>query len=252
MQSALYVSLSGQVAAEKRLTSVANNVANISTVGFRAEEVRFEEVLSKEAGGVSFVAPGETYISRNAGGLKHTGNSLDVAVQGDAFFSVMTPAGVAYTRDGRMHLNVDGQLTTAGGHQVLDGGGAPIGIGNEPGEITIGRDGAITRNNIQIGAIGIFELPAGSKLTRYGGSAVLSDVPGVAIQQTFQPGNPAGNQPGRQFGVMQGYVEDSNVNPMLEMTKMISLQRNFDSSVTTTREMEDTTMSAIRALGPSS
>lgn len=241
MQSSLYVSLSGQLAAEKRLTSVANNVANMSTSGFRAEEVRFEEVLSNAGqNGVSFAAAGDTFLSTKAGALVQTNGDLDVAVQGDAYFSIMTPAGAAYSRDGRFQVAPGGRLQTIAGHDVLDAGGSPVDVGNDGGKLSIGRDGAITQNNIQLATIGIFELPAGSNLTRYGNSAMLSDTPGVAVQDFTNR------------GVLQGFTESSNVNPMLELTKLIALQRQFESSMAASKQVEDTAMSSIRSLGPAS
>jgi len=241
MQSALYVSLSAQVAMEKRLTTIAHNVANMTTGGFRADEVKFEELLSLAGkNDVSFASSGRNYISRQAGPLNKTDNPLDVAIQGDAWFAYNGPNGPIYTRDGRFSLNENGDLLTVDGHAVLDSGGAPIALDPNAGPPIISRDGTITQGGNQVGILGLFHLSSSSNLTRHGNSGVASSIPGEPVQDFTSN------------SVQQGYSEGSNVNPVLEMTKMIALQRNFESAATTLQESESTLMDAIRTLGPSS
>lgn len=241
MQSALYVSLSAQVAMEKRLNSIANNVANMNTGGFRADEVKFEEVLSLAAKeSVSFASSGQNYISRRTGPILKTDNPLDVAIQGEAWFAFNTPNGTAYTRDGRLKMNENGDLLTVDGYQVLDAGGAPIALDPMAGPPVISRDGMLTQGGNQVGALGLFNLRSDSRLTRFGNSGVFSSLPGEVVQDFTST------------GVQQGFNEGSNVNPVLEMTKMIAVQRSFDSAATTIQESESTLMDAIRTLGPSS
>lgn len=241
MQSALYVALSAQVAMEKRLNTIANNVANMNTGGFRADEVKFEEVLSLAAKeSVSFASSGQNYISRRTGPIMKTDNPLDVAIQGEAWFAFGAPGGTVYTRDGRFRMNENGGLLTVDGHPVLDAGGAPIMLDPMGGPPNIGRDGTITQGNNQVGAIGLFNLRNDSRLTRFGNSGVVSSIPGEVVQDFTST------------GIQQGFNEGSNVNPILEMTKMIAVQRSFDSAATTIQESESTLMDAIRTLGPSS
>ncbi|MGO4526275.1 flagellar basal-body rod protein FlgF [Microvirga sp. 2MCAF35] len=240
MQSSLYVALSAQVAMEKRLNTIANNVANMNTGGFRADEVKFEEILSLAAKeNVSFASSGHNYVSRRSGPVVKTDNPLDVAIQGEAWFAFDGPKGPVYTRDGRFKMNENGDLLTVEGHRVLDAGGAPIALDPMGGAPTIGHDGTITQGTNQVGAIGLFNLRNDSRLSRYGNSGVMSSIPGEAVQDF------------NSNGVKQGYSEGSNVNPVLEMTKMIAVQRNFDSAATTIQESESTFMDAIRSLGPS-
>ncbi len=240
MQSALYVALSAQVALERRLNTVANNVANLNTGGYRAEEVKFETVLSQAgAGSVAFSSTGENFISRKAGPVSKTDSLLDVAIQGDAWFAMNTPSGTVYTRDGRMNMNEAGALQTVDGHAVLDAGGAPIVLDPQAGPPSIGRDGMISQGNNQIGAIGLFRIDDKSKLVRFGNSGVISSMPAAPVQDFTST------------SVQQGYAEGANVNPVLEMTKMIMISRTFDSAAATISETESTLMSAIRTLGPS-
>jgi flagellar basal-body rod protein FlgF len=241
MQSSLYVALSAQVAMEKRLNTIANNVANMNTGGFRADEVKFEEILSLAAKEhVSFASSGQNFVSRRTGPITKTDNPLDVAIQGEAWFAFNGPNGAVYTRDGRFKMNENGDLLTVEGYQVLDAGGAPIALDPMAGSPTISRDGTIMQGTNQVGAIGIFNLRNDSRLSRFGNSGVMSSIPGEVVQDF------------NSAGVQQGYSEGSNVNPVLEMTKMIAVQRNFDSAATTIQESESTLMDAIRTLGPSS
>jgi flagellar basal-body rod protein FlgF len=241
MQSSLYVALSAQVAMERRLNTIANNVANMNTGGFRADEVKFEEILSLAAKeNVSFASSGQNFISRRTGPMTKTDNPLDVAIQGDGWFAFQGPSGPIYTRDGRFKMNENGDLLTVDGYQVLDAGGAPIALDPMAGSPIVGRDGTVMQGTNQVGAIGVFNLRSESKLTRFGNSGVLSSIPGDVVQDFTSN------------GVQQGFSEGSNVNPVLEMTKMIAVQRSFDSAATTIQESESTFMDAIRSLGPSS
>jgi flagellar basal-body rod protein FlgF len=213
----------------------------MNTGGFRADEVKFEEILSLAAKEhVSFASSGQNFVSRRTGPIAKTDNPLDVAIQGEAWFAFNGPNGAVYTRDGRFKMNENGDLLTVEGYQVLDAGGAPIALDPMAGFPTISRDGTIMQGTNQVGAIGIFNLRNDSKLSRFGNSGVMSSIPGEVVQDF------------NSTGVQQGYSEGSNVNPVLEMTKMIAVQRNFDSAATTIQESESTLMDAIRTLGPSS
>lgn len=240
MQSALYVGLSAQVALERRLNTIAQNVANMSTAGYRADEVKFETVLSRTArDSVAFATSGENFISRRAGGITKTDNPLDLAIDGEAWFAITTPAGIVHSRDGRLQIGNDGMLRTVTGYPVLDVAGAPIMIEADAGPPTIGRDGTLSQNGQQIGAIGLFTIAPGADLDRFEASGVIART-GVAPVQDFVA-----------TGVLQGYVEESNVNPIMEMTKLIAVSRAFDNASTAVNDGESSLREAIRSLGPS-
>jgi len=240
MQSGLYVALSAQVALEKRMNTVANNVANLNTGGFRADEVKFETLLSQAGSqSVAFPTSGETFISRRTGPVTKTDNPLDVAIQGDAWFAFNSPSGPVYTRDGRMKVTETGELQTMDGHPVLDIGGAPILLDPQAGPPSIGRDGMITQGGNQVGALGMFRIDPQSRLTRYENSGVVPSMPAVPVQDFTA------------ISVQQGFAEGANVNPIMEMTKLIMISRTFDSAATTIQETESSLMSAIKTLGPS-
>ena len=126
MENGIFVSLSAQVARVERLTTIAQNIANSQTVGFRGSEIRFEEVVRDVSGvDTSFSTDGVEYVDSTQGALEQTGNPLDFAVSGDAWFGVQTPAGPVATRDGRFTITANGGLVSISGNPVLDPGGRP-------------------------------------------------------------------------------------------------------------------------------
>ncbi|WP_321340735.1 flagellar basal-body rod protein FlgF [Breoghania sp.] len=241
MESTLNVSLSSQVAISRRLETVARNVANMNTVGYRADEVKFSQLLSTAgADPVSFANGGELYISRQHGALNKTDNSLDVAIEGDGWFALRTPAGIAYTRDGRLTMGGDGVLRSVNEYPVLDAGGLPIALDPEAGEPTITRDGAVFQGQNQLGALGLFSIDPEAKLARLDNSAVIPDLPATPILNFTED------------GVVQGYTESSNVNPIREMTRMIELTRTFESVSKMIDSGAENQRKVIRELGESS
>lgn len=237
MEAGLYVALSGQLAMQRRLDTLAYNVANASTPGFRAEEIKFEALLSKVSTETSFASTGDNYISRRAGAVERTGNALDVAVDGDAWMSFQSPAGIVYTRDGRLTMTDNGDLQTVSGYPVLDVGGAPIQLDPAGGVPTIAHDGMITQNGVQLGAIGLFTIPDGTKLNRHENSGVMPEGP---------------VQPALEFnsvGIRQGYLERANVNPIVEITQLITISRAFESLTNSVDQTDATFRKAIDTLG---
>jgi flagellar basal-body rod protein FlgF len=237
----LPISLSAQVAMQSRLDAVANNLANMRTAGFRAGGVKFEALLSDVSGApVDMVSSGQTFISRAAGGLDYTGNSLDVAIAGDAWFGIKTPAGTAYTRDGRFHVDNEGNLKTVDNYAVLDPGGGEITIDVNAGPVTIGEDGSVSQQGKRIANIGMFLIPEKAALSRYENSAVIPSMPAEAVEDATSN------------SVRQGFVEGSNVNPMLEMTKLIAVSRAFDQASSAVDQNDQLMSQAVRTLAPTS
>ena len=238
MQAGLNVNLSGQIALERRLATIANNVANAGTMGYRAEELKFDTVLSMvSATPTAYSTAGESFISERSGGLSQTGNPLDVAVQGKGWLAIQTPAGIAYTRDGRMQLLESGELQTLNGYPILDAGSAPIQLDPAAGIPKIARDGMITQNGRQFGAIGLFTIEPANGYTRYENSGIIPVNAGVAVVAFASD------------GFVQGFVEESNVNPVTEMTDLIMVTRAFDGLQTSIEETSSSLKRAIQVLG---
>ena len=238
MQSALYVGLSAQVALEKRLQTIANNVANINTTAFRTDVVKFETVLSRAGTSpVAFSSPGDNIISREAGNLTETGNPLDVAVMGQGWLAFAGPNGTVYTRDGRLQIAPNGDLQTLTGFPVVDSGGAQITVDPNGGALSIARNGAITQDRNEVGTLGLFNIPADANLDRYGNSGVVPDRPATAMVDFTRD------------GFRQSYVEGSGANPMLELNRLMSASRAFDSTNSLVEGTESALQNAIRTLG---
>ena len=237
--NAMYVVLSAQMALEKKLDIIAQNVANLGTVGYRADEVKFDAAMEKAASGGStaFVSGGDTFISRRAGALTKTDNPLDVAVQGDGWFAIKAPGGTVYTRDGRMRLLESGELTTLNGYPVLDVGGAPISIDPSAGAPIIARDGMITQRGQQVGAIGLFRIDPDTTLDRSENSGVIPKGPAEEILDFGTN------------GVVQGFVEESNVNPIMEISRLIEVSRAFEAVSGAIDKSDSTAQEAIKTLG---
>lgn len=253
MQSALYVSLSAQVSIEKRMETIANNMANMKTAGFRADAVKFEAAMSRAAiQPVAFASPGDNFISRKPGSVSQTGNPLDVAVVGNTvagnsldasgaiggtWMAFAGPAGTVYTRDGRMQINNTGELQTAAGYPVLDSGGTALRVDPDAGPLTIGRNGTISQGANQVGVLGLFQIPTEAKLERFANSGVIPDRPATAVIDFIYA------------GFQQGFVEGSNVDPLQEMTQLMNATRAFQSVSAVIEGSEGTMQNAIRALG---
>lgn len=239
MQSGLYVALSSQMALDKRLNTIADNVANTSTVGFHATGVKFEDVVSGLGDkSVAFASAGDTYLSTASGPLRETGNPLDFSIRGEAWFAIETPRGPVMTRDGRFTMLETGELVSLEGYPVLDAGGAPIQLDAQGGPPEAGADGTLHQNGRLVAALGLFEFQPGVNFTRYGNSGVVP----------FGPPEPVVDR--IDAGVAQGFVQDSNVNPVLEITRLIQVQRAFEHVSALIRDSEQALDQAISTLGP--
>ena len=238
MQNGLYVAVSAEVALQGRLETIADNIANMNTVGYRATGVSFAaEVARAGETRLDYVSTGADYVSRRIGGLVKTDNPLDFAVQGDGWFGIQTPSGAAYTRDGRARIDESGILRTLNGDAILDAGGAPIVIDGAAGTLTVSSDGMISQNGKQVGAIGLFSIDPGATLTRAENSGVVPDKAAEPILDFIRD------------GVVQGAVESSNVDPVREMTRLIDVTRVFDGVVAGASQTETSLQDAIKTLG---
>ncbi|MGC9370101.1 MAG: flagellar basal-body rod protein FlgF [Paracoccaceae bacterium] len=247
MDNSIYVSLSLATAMRRELDVTANNIANANTAGFKGERVVFDSYLHRETGldaadDTSFVVDRGSYLDARQGALTHTGNQLDVALQGEGWLSYQTPEGqTAYGRDGRFSLDVQGNLVTLSGARVLDVGGAPIAIPPDLGsEVTISRDGSISAaGRGVIAQIGVFNLSDLQSYERIGN--------GLFVPPQGRPGEPP--TPDLNTEVVQGAIESSNVQPVVEMTRMMSIQRAYERAVKLMSGEDDLRRDVLRRLG---
>ncbi len=220
MEVPSYVALSRLVAQGRALEVTATNMANANTPGFKAERVLFSDWLSKQTGAdaprggrtVQFVQDRATYRDQQAGPVQQTGNPFDLALGGDGYFSVETARGPRLTRAGRFTPMSDGRLGDTEGNALLDTAGQPIRIGAADQRITVAADGTISSENGRIGKIGVVRPSDPMRLTAEGARAMRADADTVPVDKPQ---------------VIQGAVEDSNVQPVLEMTRMMADLREF-------------------------
>ncbi|MCX8996097.1 flagellar basal-body rod protein FlgF [Rhizobiaceae bacterium BDR2-2] len=243
MQSGLYVAISSQIALEKRLTTIADNIANMNTVGFRSTEVKFDEMMSRTGNDlnarIAFVSQGNDYLNTRTGHFVQTENPLDFAIRGDAWFAIETPAGQVLTRDGRFSMSENGDLLTTRGYPVLDAGGAAIQLDPAAGPPDVGADGRITQNGVVVGALGLFEVDIDQGYLRYDNSGIITTAAPQPVVDNIE------------VGIVQGYVEQSNVNAIGEMTQLIQVNRAFDGIASLMRDSETGFSEAIKTLGGS-
>lgn len=250
MENALLVGLSRQVALTRELDAVANNIANLNTTGFKADGTLFEEFLMPGArdtqfsgpdSRVSFVRDRASWHNMGPGPIEHTGNPLDVAIQGDAFFAVQTPKGERYTRNGGFQINAAGELVTSEGYQVL-GQSGPIVFQPGDADISITREGTI---RVKEGGRATSDATRGQlRLVGFSESRRLQKI-GSSL---FMP--PAGMQPQPATGatLTQGALERSNVQAILEMTRMIEITRAYSQVANLLQQQSDQRVSAIDKL----
>jgi flagellar basal-body rod protein FlgF len=165
---------------------------------------------------------------------------FDVALEGNAWLGIQTPAGVAYTRDGRMRMAPTGELQTLNGHAILDAGGTPMLLDPNAGPPTIARNGTISQANRQVGAIGLFNIDNRANLRRFENSAVIPDQPATAVIDFSRN------------GMQQGYIEGSNVNAVMEMSRLITVTRAFEMVSASLAASEASLQEAIKQLGTTS
>ncbi len=220
MGSGYYAASTALIARTQALDTIANNLANASTVGFRAEHNVFKSVLA-DAGNASGTALnqavndysilGGTTLDLGQGALQKTGNDLDLGIQGSGFFVVQTANGPMYTRNGAFQVASNGQLITSTGDAVMGDKGT---ISIPPGPVTISSDGTISSNGAVAGKVKLVQFPAGTPVTSAGGN--------------YYSAPSKSEIPATDSTVQQGVLESSNVNPITSMVELITAQRSAE------------------------
>lgn len=239
MENTIYIGLSRLNALQVHMNLIANNIANINTPGYKANKPLFTEYLNKLEGEapekrMSMVLDYGNFRVSDNGPLKRTGNQLDVALEGQGYLGVQSPSGeTMYTRNGALALNTEGQLVTQQGYPVLDSGGQPITIAPDQRDITIDSGGSIAGTGGSIGALMIHEFTSLDKLQPVGDSLYKADEAG---------------RPSPATRVVQGAIEGSNTQGVLEMTDMIDVSRTYQSVAKMLQTEHDRLRGAIRTM----
>ncbi|MEY1557268.1 flagellar hook-basal body complex protein [Yoonia sp. R2331] len=237
MENATYATLTRQSGLMSELRIIANNVANASTTGFRAEGLLFSEYvadLGPDHPSLSLAAARVRHTDLTQGTLTQTGGSFDLAIEGDGYFLIDTAAGPRLTRAGSFTPDTNGDLVTMDGNPVLDAGGAPVFIPQGVGPIGIAADGTISAGGDPIGQIGLVVPNDPGDMTRQSGT--MFETPG-------------GFAPAPDGRMVQGFLEGSNVNPILEISRMIEVQRAYELGQTFLDKEDERIRNVIQSTG---
>lgn len=239
MENALLIGLSRQMTLRRSLDVTANNLANMSTAGFKVERpVVMEQEAARPArvlggGGISFVRGAGLARDFSTGELAHTGRPLDLAINSDGFFELDANGATQFTRDGRFTLDGDGGLVTASGASVMSDSGGPIAIPAGTTSIVITDSGSVSADGQELGRLRIVRFDDTGELRKVGNSAYVTDAAALPVDQP---------------DVQQGYIENSNVNPIEEITRLIEVTRAYESVTKLLSSDEDLKRKAINKL----
>lgn len=221
MDNAIYAALTRQSGLMREMRVIANNIANADTNGFRREGVIFSEHLSATGDGregLSMANARGRLLDLEQAGMSMTGGTYDMAIDGKGFFAVQTPEGTRITRAGAFLASPEGELMTADGYRLLDEGLAPIQIPPGAAQVAVGPDGTLSVDGAQIARVGLFSSPAPETMLRSGGTLFAAD--------------PTALEPAEDARIQQGFLEDSNVDPIAEISRMIEVQRAYEMGQT--------------------
>jgi len=222
METTSLITGSKQAALRRSMDVIANNLANMNTTGFKGEKMMFVEHLVRSRGGekiggdrLAFVRDIATAKDLSEGAFKKTGNPLDLAINGDGFFVLGTPAGERYTRSGNFQMDSTGQLVTRSGDPVMSDSGEPFFMSPEDTSIDIARDGTISTENGVLGKIAVVSFANRQAMRVVAGGMYSTRQQATPVEQPV---------------IAQGMLEGSNVKPIVEMTKMIEVSRAYEST----------------------
>lgn len=216
MDNAGYTSLTRLSGLMRELQVVANNIANISTTGFRSEGLIFAEHVVATGRGEPSLSMGTAVgrsISAQQGALERTGSEFDFAIEGEGFFLIETPEGQALTRAGAFVRNEVGELVTPDGNLLLDAGGAPVFVPPQAVSVALAPDGTLSADGQPLTVVGLYMPNNPLEMTRRAGTSFTVD---------------SGFLPAENASVLQGFLEQSNVDPVRQIARMIEVQRAYE------------------------
>jgi flagellar basal-body rod protein FlgF len=244
MENTLLIGLSRQVALARELDVVANNVANVDTNGFKRRSTVFQEHLMPVARHehfknadkrLSYVWDRGTTLNFAQGNLERTGNALDTAIQGDAMFAVRRGAGgERYTRNGALAINAKGELVNSDGHVMVTDQGA-LTLSTTETDIKIAADGSISTNAGPRGRLKLVKVPDPQQLRNEGQNLFSTAVPLQAAQA-------------REFKLVSGEIEKSNVKPVQEISRLMELSRAYQNIATLMQKTDEIRRTSINRL----
>ena len=242
MDNALYVGLSRQMVLRREMDIVANNIANADTNGFKVESLLTAEAPTPPAmtaegpQPIKFVQTAGVARDFGQGGLHRSDAPFDFAIDGKGFFKVTTKSGDRFTRDGHFRMDDQGRLVTQAGDPVADEGGGEITLDPEKGQVSVADDGTVSQGTERVAKIGVFQFANLSVLDKEGDNLYR---------------NSSNQQPttATDAKVRQGMLESSNVNPILEITRMIEVSRAYEQTAQMMASEQDLSRSSVQRLG---
>ncbi len=237
MENALYTTLTRQSGLMAEMRTVANNIANMSTSGYRQEGVMFSEFIAAvkaEGGSLSMATAEVRRTDLRQGPITQTGASFDFAIEGEGFFLLETPAGERLTRAGSFTPNGEGELVNPDGYRLLDGGGSPIFIPPDARKLSLAADGTLSADSRPIAQIGLFRPAEPQGLIREDGVRFRAE---------------GGVEPVENGRILQGFLEDSNVDPVREITRMIEVQRTYELGQNFLDKEDERIRAVVQTLG---
>ena len=244
----LYLQLSQQAVLERQMSIIANNLANMNTTGYRSQMPMFEQYITTTERGakISYPLDRDTIINTDSGSPIETGSPLDLAIIGNGYFQIETENGISYSRNGHFTIDQEGGITNEQGNPILDDNGTAISaqVTNGNPEILISRSGELSQNldgaNITLGRIGLVNFENPQYLIPQGGglynAAAGNDIIPIDFNSTI---------------VKQGMLENSNVQPISELSKMIDTQRLYQETMNMSRMNNDIANESLSRLGKS-
>jgi flagellar basal-body rod protein FlgF len=235
MIEGIYTSASGMFPRRAQLEVIANNLANVNTVGYKRDKLLFRRILDSNLAlqGQS-LGMEEIITDFHQGGLDPTDNNLDFAVVGDGFFTIQTPEGIRYTRSGNFSLNQEGQLVTPDGYPVMGEKGTIV---LERTDIVVNEKGEVLEKGAVIDRFLITDFPQPYQLVKTG-------------RNLFRPQDPLdAGTPASGFRLKQGFLEESNVRAIEEMVEMVVLFRNYEADQKAIRYQDESLSKAVNELG---
>lgn len=223
MEQTTYVALSRMIALQRQTEMTAHNIANANTPGFKGSRKVFGDYLLTQhrvdqpsgARTIHFVQDRATHRDHAESPKTRTGNPLDIALASDGFLAFETPRGERFGRNGRLTLDPGGRITSSEGYPVLSTQGTPLVVAPNESDITIAADGTVSTPNGEIGKLRVVRFEEPQKLIAEGATLLRAD-------EGQEPEAVAAPQ------VMQGMIEESNVQPLIELTLLMAQQREFE------------------------
>lgn len=235
MDAAGYATLNRQSGLMREMGVVANNIANASTTGFRREGVVFSEYVTAldQDPSLSMAHASGRHVDLSQSTLSQTGGQFDFAIQGEGFFLIETPQGQRLTRAGTFTPSAEGELVTPDGYRLLDAGGAPIFVPPDAKGVAMASDGTLSTGGQPIAQVGLWQPADPLSLRHQAGTMFSAD----AVE------------PAEGATVLQGMLEDSNVEPVSEIARMITVQRAYELGQKFLDSEDERVRGVIQALG---